>query len=600
MSDQKKLAYRDVPRALWYVVRVLWRLSPAYVLLTIFTNLKDRLVPFVTLFISAAAASKLPALVRGDATLWDVLQLVLFAAVIELASRAVDLATRHTITRKEAIVTLGIRHDFYHAFARLPYHMYEEKSVIDSSQYADSFMYNFGEFGVARVSRAISSLVEFVAASIALLAVAWYLPLLLLASVPFLLRSLSKLNRLEARAFFRDRPEQRRVWAIEALFYPRKIKETRLYGAVEYLLQQRNHLARNLKNRELAMSAQRDRLSFGQQALMRSIELIASAVALVRIAYHGAPIGVFILAQQLTSRASSAVESLFQELTSFDKDLYGFAEYKYITETLQPKEDHKITQAIINPSLVIRGLDFAYQHTDVLALRNVTIDIPFGSTVAIVGENGAGKTTLTRLLLGLYLPSAGQILLNGEPLDAYGEQARLSKMGVLLQDFGLDEDITIRDAVWLGNVSKPRDDKLIWKALADADMEGHVRSLGHQLDSYLGKWIEEDKGVELSGGQLQRLAIARALFRAPDILLLDEPTASIDANAEERIFETLMEVRKGQTTIFISHRFSTVRRAQRIIFMHEGRVAESGTHQELMRLKGKYYQMFTAQSKGYQ
>ena len=161
------------------------------------------------------------------------------------------------------------------------------------------------------------------------------------------------------------------------------------------------------------------------------------------------------------------------------------------------------------------------------------------------------------------------------------------------------EDLTISEAIWLGDVSKPRDKGAITKVLKEVGLDKKVEDFPHGLDSYIGKWMDREKGIELSGGETQRMAIARALFRDPEILILDEPTSSIDANAEEKIFSKLMASRKGKTTLFISHRFSTARRAEKIIFMEDGKLAEQGTHDELMKQKGGYRQMFTTQAEGY-
>ncbi|MGH7237011.1 MAG: ATP-binding cassette domain-containing protein [Candidatus Saccharimonadales bacterium] len=348
------------------------------------------------------------------------------------------------------------------------------------------------------------------------------------------------------------------------------------------------------------MQNKRARMNFWQDGDMQVAGFVASAIAVWRIVYRGAPLGVFVLAEQLTTRAGAAVQSLFSELSSFDQDLYGFAEYRYITETLQPPSVPSTDVQLPQPHIALNGVDFRYPETADLALRGVSLDIPFGSSIAIVGENGSGKTTLTKLLLGLYQPTSGQLLVNGMELAELNEAAWLARISVLLQDFGMNQDMTIRQAIWLGDITKPKTDEAIGGALQAAELAGIVGKLPHGLDTYLGKWIDEEKGAELSGGELQRLAIARALFRDSDILILDEPTSAIDANAKERIFRKLINVRRGKTTIFISHRFSTARRAEHIVFMHDGCISETGSHAELMLRRDKYYKMFTTQAEAYQ
>lgn len=599
MAERKKLAYRDVPSAIAYVFKTLWRFSPTYVLLTIFSGLKERLVPFATLFIAAAITSQLPGLINHEQTFRSILDLTVILVAIEFVSRSLDLLLQNTMQRQEAQVTIQLRQHFYEAFARLPYYKYEDKDVIDSFQYADNFMYRFSQFGLIQITRAGGAFIELVIATLALWTVAWYLPLMMIVSLPILIRSFLHINKQQAIITKENQTQQRRIWAIEYLFYPRKIKETRLYGIVSHMLNERRDLMEHTRVREYRVERTRNYLRLKQQFISQLVELISMATALWKIAYHGSPIGIFVLAQQLTSRAASAAESLFNDLVNFDKDLYGFAEYRYITEDLQPPIEVDQPPISQEPDILLHGVNFVYPHNTKRVLTDIELDIPHGTNLAIVGENGAGKTTLIRLILGLYLPTKGAVLVNNRNLNDYSEASWLSKIGVLIQDFGINEDMSIRDTVWLGNVTQPRDDKKIWAALEQAEMTDTIKELPHQLDTFLGKWIDEEKGIELSGGQLQRLAIARALFRDPEILILDEPTSSIDANAEERIFEKLMSSRKGKTTIFISHRFSTVRRAEQVIFMHRGKITERGTHKELMSQKGGYCAMFTKQSKAY-
>lgn len=596
---EKKLSYREVPIALKYVIKTLWRISPSYVLLSIFYSLKDRLIPYATLFIAAAVTSKLPGLINHQIKFTEVIWLVALLLIIELSNLLLDLVFQKQKTQAESMVSINMREHFFGAYAALPYRLYEDKDVIDAFNYADQFMYRFSQFGLQQIIRSLGSFIEIIIVITSLFAVAWFMPIIFVLFLPPLIISLIKVNREQARVYFENRPLQRRIWAIEAFFYPRGIKETRLYGVVGHFLADRRANAIRMQQRDQDINIKKAKLGFWQDGVMQFAGFLASGIALWRIAYRSAPLGTFVLAQQLTSRGGAAVKSLFTEISSFDEDLYGFAEYRYITEELQPKSLPAPIDKIHKPSIKIEGLSFTYPASDSPTLKNISLDIPYGSNIAIVGENGAGKTTLTRLLLGLYQPQIGEINVNGANLKQIRENDWLKHIGVLLQDFGMFEDLTISEAVWLGDVSKPRDKDAVMAVLKEVGLDKKVQAFPHGLDSYIGKWMDREKGIELSGGETQRLAIARALFRSPEILILDEPTSSIDAKAEERIFGKLMKSRKGKTTIFISHRFSTVRRAENIAFMENGEIAEFGTHEELMKLKGKYHQMFTAQAEGY-
>jgi len=595
---ERKLRYKEVPQAILYVMRTLWRLSPSYVLLSFVATIKEKLIPFVTLFIAAEITTQLPTLVTNHNNIMTIIWLVVATVAVELGDRLIDIAIRTKQQRTEAIVNIGLREEFYTAYARLPYYLYENKEVLDAFQYADDFMSRFSRFGLQQITRAAGSVLEFFTAIIALTAVAWFMPLAFVIFLPFLILSVGKINRAQAQLFHENRGIQRRLWAMESLFYPRRIKETRLYNLVAYLLKNRRIYSQKIEQREIELRIKHDHSRFWQAALMELAGLFASIVAIWRIAFDGATLGVYVLASQLTSRANGAVSSFFTEISDFDKDLYGFAEYRYITETLQP-EHHNLPMAPEKPAIKLDHITFTYPEAKKPTLRDINLEIPYGHSLAIVGENGAGKTTLTRILLGLYKPQKGAVLVAGTSLSDLDESSWLRRIGVLLQDFGMDEDITIRDSVWMGDITKPNDGKAIQKVINDVELTEVVAEAPTGLDTYIGKWIEKDNGIELSGGQLQRLAIARTLFREPDILILDEPTSAIDANAEERIFSHLVENRKDKTTIFISHRFSTVRRAEHIAFIERGELIEYGTHAELMKINGKYAKMFKTQAAGY-
>jgi ATP-binding cassette subfamily B protein len=458
MADkEKKLSYREVPAALKYVIKTLWHISPSYVIISILYNLKDRLVPYITLFIAANITSKLPGLLSHKIEFSEVVKLLVLLLIVELVSQLIDVMVQARQQNTEAMVSIELREQFYRAYARLPYRLYEDKSVIDAFQFADQFMYRFSQFGLQQIVRSLGSAVEIIAATIALSAVAWYMPIIFLLFLPFLVRAILLVNREQTRTYIRNRPLHRRVWAIENLFYPRHIKETRLYSVVDHFLRERLKYSKQIQRRDQRINIKRSRLSFIQDTEIQIAGFIASAIALWRIANQGAPLGIFVLAQQLTSRAGTAVSNLFRELGSFDQDLYGFAEYRYITETLQVKADESLT-SVTNPNVAISNMSFHYPDTEVTVLKKVSMHIPYGSSLAIVGENGAGKTTLMKLLVGLYRPTEGKITVNGQDLAEISEDEWLSRVGILLQDFGMNEDMTIREAVWLGDVNKPQDD----------------------------------------------------------------------------------------------------------------------------------------------
>jgi ATP-binding cassette, subfamily B, bacterial len=268
----------------------------------------------------------------------------------------------------------------------------------------------------------------------------------------------------------------------------------------------------------------------------------------------------------------------------------------------------KASGELVPPRRVRSGISFdhvsfTYPGTDQAVLQDVSLSIPSGSSVAIVGENGAGKTTLVKLLCRMYEPTSGSILLDGQPISEFDIEAWRKGVTSVFQDFARYE-LRAGDTVGIGDLPRMDDDAAVHEALARSNSADVLEALPEGLDSPLGKSFEA--GRELSGGQWQKLALGRGRMReAPIILVLDEPTASLDAIAEHAVFEHHVNAAResaagtGAITLLVSHRFSTARMAEQIVVLEAGRVIESGTHRELMASGGLYAELFGLQERAY-
>jgi ATP-binding cassette subfamily B protein len=271
--------------------------------------------------------------------------------------------------------------------------------------------------------------------------------------------------------------------------------------------------------------------------------------------------------------------------------------------TPAPTVPRDVVPRRLRSGIELDHVSFAYPGTGRLVLDNVSLRIPAGSTLALVGENGAGKSTLVKLLCGLYQPTSGIILIDGVELVPEAASRWQERVTTLFQDFARLE-LLVRENVGASRLSAVGEDEVVWDALARARARSLVESLPHLLDQLLGHGYGD--GMELSGGQWQTLGLARTLMRSdPLLMVLDEPAAALDATAEHRLFERFTRTaaavgrHNAAITLFVSHRFSTVRTADQIVVLDNGHVCEQGDHESLMKRPSLYAELFSLQASAY-
>jgi ATP-binding cassette subfamily B protein len=385
-------------------------------------------------------------------------------------------------------------------------------------------------------------------------------------------------------------------------------KELRVFGAVAPLRQLHAELAAEITS-EVNRATVRGTLYGVTGWLVFGAAFVAGiALVVIRAAHGQASVGQVVLAVTLVQRVQyqvgQAAASVGQLLTTARHarrllwlEDYAAAERREIEARARASAPDTLSQGI-----VLERVGFAYPPGEQSVLTDLDLVIPAGSAVALVGENGAGKTTLVKLLTGMYQPTAGRILLDGTPLTAIHPDAWRARTAATFQDF-VEFELLAQEVVGIGDLDHMESLEAIGAALQRADAEAVIEQLHSGLGTPVGNSFEQ--GQQLSGGQWQRLALARGMMRpAPLLLILDEPTASLDAITEARLFDRYLAARAGarQTgaiTVLVSHRFSTVRMADLIVVLEQGRITEHGTHQQLMAGGGLYAQLYEMQARAY-
>jgi len=428
----------------------------------------------------------------------------------------------------------------------------------------------------------------------------WFLVVLALLAATLSLALERRITSQLYEFFYKETPEEReRGYLSDLLVQPRTTKEIRAYVLAEYLLGRHHDLSERLYAQRERMYRSATRIS----ALTGLVTGTTLALAYVFVAVKGAagsidPGGVVLVIGAFTSLASTLgnISSTFvavDQHTTFLDDYFSFL----AIDPLVPLPPAPYP----NPAWHIDDIEFdkvsfTYPGGTQPAVAGLDLHIRNGELIALVGENGAGKSTLVKLLLRFYDADTGSVRVGGVDVKDLDPEVLRSRIGVLFQDYASYE-LSVRENVTMGRPQGVVDDERVMEALRDARSEWLVSRMPKGLDSKVGRLFEG--GHDLSGGEWQRLALARIMYRDADIWILDEPTSSLDPEAEAGIFAELKENLKGRIGIVISHRFSTVRIADRIAVIADGRVAELGNHEQLLRAGGRYAQLFELQAAGY-
>jgi ATP-binding cassette subfamily B protein len=424
------------------------------------------------------------------------------------------------------------------------------------------------------------------------------LPVLLVAALPLWYLS-RRTGRIEFAFNVGQTPGNRlRFYLVQVLAGRAEAKELRAFdlGAVlrgrwresyEAFLSALNRHIRRRMLLALAGAATTIVVTTGAFALL--ISLVLSG----RIALASAGAAVIAI-RLLTSR----VEQLFAGIAElFQSSLFLGDLQRFLARApadAAPRREPAVVSAF--GELVLDDVRFAYPETDTEALRGVSLTIRAGEVVALVGENGSGKTTLAKLAAGLFAPTGGQIRWDGADVAEMDPTALRRQVGVIFQDF-VRYQLTARENIGFGNAGAVDDLEGIRQAARSAGADRYIERLPGGYEALLGK--EFRGGFDLSLGQWQRIALARAFFREAGFLILDEPTASLDARSEHDLFEYVQQLARGRSVMLISHRFSTVKSADHIYVLHHGEVVEHGSHDELMALGGRYAELFDLQARAY-
>ncbi len=410
----------------------------------------------------------------------------------------------------------------------------------------------------------------------------------------------NKFSKLQFRLLTWHAPEFRRMQYFEqVLTVDSAVKEVKLFGLGEPLLKRYSETFWRFFEEDLVLARRRSWISLGLGMIATASYYGAYAWIVYQAVGGVITLGGMTLYLTLFRNSQGTFAGLFDNIARlyenglFMDNLFSFLQ---LTPQMSRAAVPAVMPAVLKQGLEFRDVSFRYPERDGWALRHINLHIAPGEKLALVGQNGAGKTTMIKLLTRLYDPTEGQILLDGVDLRDYDPEDLRKKIGVIFQDF-VRYQLSARENIGFGQIDQLENEERILEAAERGGADDVMDELPQGLDTMLGRWFNQ--GNELSGGQWQKIALSRAFMRDGEVLVLDEPTAALDAEREYEIFQRFRALTEGKIAVLISHRFSTVRMADTIAVIEGGTISESGTHEELLLRGGTYARLFEMQAAGY-
>lgn len=593
-----RLAASNLFRYLYFI----WRSGPGWTVVSLIVVVVQGMLPLLILYLMKLAVESVEGTLGYDTiggfnSVTVLIALLGAATLLEAVSSSVD----RVISMVQGNVVTDRMYDVLHAKSTEV-----DLEYYESAQYHDT-LHRAQEEASVRPARVLNNLRQLIQNSISVTAIGvlllwlhWGVVFVLLAAaLPGVFVRIKYAKKMHIWERHSTPLERQAAYLNGMLTKDAYAKETRLFGLGSLFTDRFRRLQSQLRSEKVSIATKKTfaELLTISTAICVSFGLLGYLA--MRTVQGLMSLGDLVMFYAAVQRGQALIRQVFNSIADLYEDdlflgnLYKFLELK---PRLQEPARPKPMSRPLKSGIVFDHVSFRYPGDEHRVLEDIALTIRPGEHVALVGENGAGKTTIAKLLCRLYDPTSGAITLDGIDLRQYGTQDLRRSVSVVFQDYSRYQ-LTARENIWLGNINVPPDSRYVDRAARKAGIHPVISQLANGYDTVLGKSF--DGGQELSAGEWQKIAIARALLHDGEIIVLDEPSSSLDAQAEYEIFERFHQLMKGKTAILISHRLSTVKMVDRIYVLKHGRIAESGTHKELMKESRIYAGMFETQAQRY-
>jgi ATP-binding cassette subfamily B protein len=582
------------------VLKIVWQSGPTVVTLGIVVRVFSALLPIGLLAVSKLIIDSIVNVVAHHQPIsnrfwWLVAAEFVLAVTSSVVTRVLDYLDSLLADKYTRHVSIAVMR---HA-AQLDVIAYEDPVFYDRLERAR--VQATDRLGMIQsIGRLVQQVITTLSLSISIVYFSPWLLLVLIAGVIPAFLGESHFAFLGYAKNFRQTPVRRQLDYLRILGGSKEAaKELKLFGLSEFITGRFAKLSDDIYRENVALSRLRLLAGMFFSVLGTLGYYAAYAWVIWRTLLGILSVGTLYFLAGAILQASNNIQQIFSTLSGIaDQALFltDLLEFFQMEPTIRSKP-----HALPAPRPILRGFEFRnvsfhYPGSDRLILEGLDFHLRPGERVALIGENGQGKTTIVKLITRLYDPTEGEILLDGVDLREYSLEDLYREIGVIFQDF-MRYEMTARENIAVGRIEQLQDLELIRAAAHKSMADEVIAKLSGGYEQMLGRRFNE--GVDLSGGEWQRLALARAYLRDAQLLVLDEPTAALDARSEAEVFERFSELTQAKMALFISHRFSTVRMADRIVVLADGRIAEDGDHRQLMALGGRYAELFELQAASY-